>query len=246
MSDLSNKTALVTGGARGIGLAIGQKMLESGARVVLADIDLDEAESAAARLGEQASAMRLDVSDVDQCLAAVERVISSHGQLSILVNNAGICPLRPLPEVDRDFFDRLIGANLRGAFFLSQAAAAHMRSSHQGRIINIGSVGAKTGGYMDISVYCMTKAALASMTRSFAKYLAPHATVNTIAPGTIDTALTSAWNAPDMLEEIRKTIPMTRLGRPGDIAAAAAFLASDEAGFITGATMDVNGGMRMD
>lgn len=246
MSDLTNKVALITGGARGIGLAIARGLHRSGARVVIGDIDLDEAVRAASTLGQQASAIALDVSDVQQCRAAVQHVIEECGHLDILVNNAGICPLRPLPEVDTDFFDRMVAVNLRGAFFLSQAASAHMLERGAGRIINIGSVGGKTGGYVDIPVYCMTKAALASMTRSFAKYLAPHGTVNTIAPGTVETALTDGWNAPELLEEIRKTIPMSRLGLPEDVAATAVFLASDEAGFITGATVDVNGGMRMD
>ncbi len=176
----------------------------------------------------------------------VDQTLERFGRIDLLVNNAGICPLCPLPDVDESFFDKLVAVNLRGPYFLSQAAGAHMVSRRTGRIINISSVGGKTGGYLDIPVYCLTKAGLYSMTKSFAKYLAPYGTANTIAPGLADTALTSRWNMPEMVAKIRETIPMGRLAEPSDIAAAAVFLASEEAGFITGATIDVNGGMRMD
>ena len=121
-----------------------------------------------------------------------------------------------------------------------------MHARQTGRIINISSVGGKTGGKADISVYAATKAAVFSLTRSFAKYLAPHGTVNSIAPGPSVTDLTDGWNAPDVLEALRQSVPLGRLGVPQDYAGMAVFLASDYAGYITGATMDINGGIRMD
>ena len=243
---LDGKTAMVTGAASGIGRGISEALHSAGARVVLADVDLPGAQAIAEALGDGASAVCLDVSDVQMCRQAVAEVVRSHGQIDILVNNAGICPLRPIDEVDEAFFDRLVAVNLRGTFFLSQAAATHMRARETGRIINIGSVGGKTGGYADNSIYCLTKAAIFSMTKSFAKFLAPYGTANTIAPTTTRTALTEGWNDTALLEELRATIPLGRLGVPEDIAGAAVFLASEHAAFITGATIDINGGMRMD
>ncbi len=243
---LDGRSALVTGAARGIGLAIARAMLSSGASVVLADLDAEGVRSAADALGEGADAMVLDVSDVDACRTAVRQVIRSKGALDILVNNAGICPLRDIGEVDREFFDRLIAVNLRGAFFLSQEAAVHMRERRGGRIINISSVGAKTGGAADIPVYCAAKAGLLALTKSFARYLAPYGTANAIAPGLTDTELSRSWGSPELLERIRSTVLLGRLGTPEDIAGAAVFLASDRAGYITGATIDINGGIRMD
>jgi 3-oxoacyl-[acyl-carrier protein] reductase len=243
---LDGKTAMVTGAASGIGRAISEALQSAGARVAIADVDFEGAQAAAEALGEGASAVCLDVSDVQMCRQAVAEVVRSHGQIDILVNNAGICPLLPVEDVDEAFFDRIVAVNLRGAFFLSQAAAKHMRGRETGRIINIGSVGGKTGGYADNAVYCLTKAAIFSMTKSFAKFLAPYGTANTIAPATTRTALTEGWNDTALLEELRATIPLGRLGVPEDIAGAAVFLASEHAGFITGATIDINGGMRMD
>jgi NAD(P)-dependent dehydrogenase (short-subunit alcohol dehydrogenase family) len=243
---LDGKTALVTGAASGIGWAIAQKMHEAGASVVIADIDPDRAGSAAGQLGSRATAMQVDVADVDACRQLVASTIKQFGQLDILVNNAAICPLRPLDEVDQEFFDRLFAINVRGAYFLSQAAAQHMKSRQTGRIINIGSVGGRTGGTLAVSVYAATKAAIFAVTKSFAHYLAPYGTVNTLAPGPSRTPLTKAWDADEALEQLEKTIPLGRLGQPEDFAGVAVFLASDYAGYMTGATVDVNGGFRME
>ncbi len=241
---LDGKTAVVTGAARGIGQATAEALVQAGARVVIADIDLDAARQTAAQLG--GLALYLDAADVESCRALIAEVIAQNGQVDILVNNAGICPIRPIDEVDPAFFDKLIAINLRGPYFLSQAAAQHMRQRQTGRIINISSVGGKTGGTAQISVYAATKAALFSVTKSFARYLAPYGTVNSIAPGPSSTDLTADWNDPALLETLRQSVPLQRLGVPADFAGAAVFLASDYAAYITGATLDVNGGIRMD
>ena len=243
---LDGKTAVITGAARGIGRAIAQGMAEAGAQVVIADIDLDTARQTAAELGDGALALPLDAADVASCQQLVADVIAQTGQLDILVNNAGICPIRTIEEVDQAYFDQLIAINLRGVYFLSQAAALHMQPRQTGRIINISSVGGKTGGTADISVYAATKAALFAVTKSFAKYLAPHGTCNAIAPGPANTDLTAAWDEDELLESLRQSVPLQRLATPDDFKGAAVFLASDHADYITGATIDVNGGIRMD
>ena len=168
------------------------------------------------------------------------------GQLDILVNNAGIAPIHPIDEVDQALFDRIVAINLRGVFFLSQAAARHMRARKCGRIINISSIGGRTGGKAHLPVYVATKAGVFALTKTFASYLAPHGTVNCIAPGPTESALTDAWDDPQLMEQLRGEIPLGRLGVPADYGGVAVFLASPAADFITGATIDVNGGMRMD
>lgn len=241
---LDGKIAVVTGAASGIGRAIAEGLHEAGASVVIADINFDAAQGTARALGEHA--MQVDVSDPDACKNLISSSIERFGQLDILVNNAGICPLRPIEEVDPAFFDSLFAVNVRGAYFLSQAAAIHMKNRQTGRIINISSVGGKTGGTLAVSVYAATKAALFSITKSYATYLAPYGTANTIAPGPAHTPLTDAWNVEESLQNLARTIPLGRLGVPDDFKGAAVFLASDYARYITGATLDVNGGFRMD
>jgi NAD(P)-dependent dehydrogenase (short-subunit alcohol dehydrogenase family) len=243
---LDGKIAIVTGAASGIGLAIADGLHEAGATVIVADINLDAARAAAAQMGERALAQQVDVADVASCRQLVSKTIADCGQLDILVNNAGICPLRPVDEVDQAYFDRLFAVNVRGAYFLSQAAAAHMKARQTGRIINISSVGGRTGGTLAVSVYAATKAALFSVTKSFATYLAPYGTANTIAPGPSITPLTDAWNADEALDRLRQTIPLQRLGQPQDYRGVAVFLASEYASYMTGATVDVNGGFRME
>lgn len=244
--DLTNKTALVTGAASGIGFGIATALHNAGAAVVIADINAAAAQDAASNIGSRAHAVTLDVADVDACRAVTAQVIDQHGQLDILVNNAGVAPLKDITEVEPNFYDRVFAINLRGAYFLSQAAAQHMKSRSTGRIINISSVGGRTGGSLALSVYAMTKAALFSMTKSFANYLAPGGTVNTVAPGPSHTPLTEAWDNPDGLKWLEGQIPLGRLGTPDDYAGVVTFLASDHAAYITGATLDVNGGFRME
>ena len=207
---------------------------------------MDTATRSAAQLGPLALAVPLDVASAESCHDLIDAVVAQTGQVDILVNNAGICPIRPIDEVDVAHFDQIVAVNMRGVFFLSQAAAQHMRARQCGRIINISSVGGKTGGKAGIPVYAATKAAVFSLTKSFASYLAPHGTVNCIAPGPTESALTDAWDDPQLMARLREEIPLRRLGQPADYGGVAVFLASEAASFITGATIDVNGGMRMD
>jgi NAD(P)-dependent dehydrogenase (short-subunit alcohol dehydrogenase family) len=234
----------VTGAARGIGLAVASALSGRGASVAMVDIDLDALESAAQSLGERTIAVQADVSRPPDVQRAVERSVECFGGLDILVNNAGICPLTAFPDITEAEWDRVLDINLKGAFFCSQAALPHIRQSGpRGRVVNISSVAGQSGGLMAPFHYAASKAGLIVLTKSLARLLAPEgATVNCVAPGTTATDLTAAW-AEDLLERVRAAIPLGRLGQPQEIAEAVAFLVSDRAAFITGATLDVNGGL---
>jgi NAD(P)-dependent dehydrogenase (short-subunit alcohol dehydrogenase family) len=242
---LKGKTALITGGARGIGLAVARGMIAEGTQVILADIDIDTAAQAAEALGDAASAIRLDLSDVNHCKACVAEAIERNGQLDILVNNGGICQTVPIEDIDQAFYDRMFDINVRGAFFCSQAAAVHMRERQTGRIINIASIAARTGGSEDVSVYAGTKGAMVAITKAFAKFLAPGGTCNAVLPGPTRTDLFNGWADDEMAERLAGKIPMGRLATPEDHAGAVVFLATDAAAYITGAGIDTNGGMYM-
>jgi NAD(P)-dependent dehydrogenase (short-subunit alcohol dehydrogenase family) len=234
----------VTGAARGIGLAVASALSGRGASVAMVDIDLDALESAAQSLGERTIAVQADVSRPPDVQRAVERSVECFGGLDILVNNAGICPLTAFPDITEAEWDRVLDINLKGAFFCSQAALPHIRQSGpRGRVVNISSVAGQSGGLLAPFHYAASKAGLIVLTKSLARLLAPEqATVNCVAPGTTATDLTAAW-AEDLLERVRAAIPLGRLGQPQEIAEAVAFLVSDRAAFITGATLDVNGGL---
>jgi len=242
--ELSGRVAFITGATRGIGFAIATALSQRGASVAMVDIDLDALESAAQSLGKRAMAVQADVSRQGDVQRAVERTIERLGGLDILVNNAGICPLTPFPEITEAEWDQVLDINLKGAFFCCQAALTHIRHSGLcGRIVNISSVAGQSGGFLAPFHYAASKAGLIVLTKSLARLLAPDgATANCVAPGTTDTDLTAAW-AEDLRERVRAAIPLGRFGRPEEIAETVVFLVSDGAAFITGATLDVNGGL---
>lgn len=242
--ELTGRVAFVTGAARGIGLAIATALGQRGARVALADVDLPALETAAQSLGERAMAVEADVSRQADVRRAIGRTVERFGGLDILVNNAGICPLRDFSEVTEEEWDRVMAINLKGAFFCCQAALPHVRKSgERGRVVNISSVAGQSGGVLAPIHYSASKAGLIVLTKTLARILAPdHATVNCVAPGTTATELTAAW-AEALQERVRSAIPLGRFGQPEEIAEAVCFLVSDKAGFITGATLDVNGGL---
>jgi 3-oxoacyl-[acyl-carrier protein] reductase len=243
---LSGRRLLVTGAGGGIGGAVAEAALRQGARVALADIDLERAEAAAAALGGAragALALRLDVSRPAEVAAVIEEVAGRHGGLDVLVNNAGICPRIPIDDIREADFDRIVGVNLKGTFFACQAAAAVMRRQQSGVIVNVSSIGARTGGFVASSVYSATKAGIVALTKSFARALAPFARVNAIAPGVVDTEMMRL--PAEQVAGIVAQVPLGRLGRPEEIAAAIVFLASDASSYLTGATLDCNGGWVM-
>jgi len=244
---LENRVALITGAGSGIGRAIAQTFSRNGAAVVLVDIDLASAEKAAGEIeswGANALAVKCDVTEPIQVEQALRATIDEFKGLHILVNNAGISPMRPFEQISLEEWNRVLAVNLTGPFLFCQAAIPHLRrAGGKGRIINIGSLAGQTGGIAVGAHYSASKGGLMVLTRQLAKILAAdRVTVNNISPGTTDTMMTQAWGE-ETRRSLMRQIPLGRLGRPEDIASLALFLASDEASFITGATMNVNGGL---
>jgi 3-oxoacyl-[acyl-carrier protein] reductase len=241
---LTGRTALVTGAARGLGLAIAQRLARCGARVALGDIDagaLDAAVRSIRETGGEAEAFVMDVADP----LSIRRTFEAIGQVQMLVNNAGICPLTPPEAIDEGEWDRVLAVNLKGAFLCTQAALLGLRAARWGRVINIASAAGQMGGVSVGVHYAASKGGLLAMTKCFARLLAADGiTVNAIAPGTSETELTDSW--PEHIKrELRARIPLGRFVRPEEVAEVAVFLCSPAAAAITGATIDVNAGLLM-
>jgi 3-oxoacyl-[acyl-carrier protein] reductase len=244
---LAGKTAIVTGAARGIGFEISRALAQAGAKVGLVDWDAAQAEQAAARLTDEgclALAFPADVSDETQVKAMIQKVEQRWERLDILVNNAGICPMTPLLEISAAEWDRVMAINLKGVFLCSQAAVPIMRRQRSGKIINISSSAGQMGGIAVGAHYSASKAGILGLTKSLARILAPDIQVNAVSPGTTESEMTRDWEETSIQNIIRQ-IPAGRLGRPRDTAAVVLFLASEQASFITGQTINVNGGLLM-
>ena len=248
-SGLGGRVAIVTGGARGIGRSICLALADRGADIVVADIDFSGARQTAAaaelRL-VQAVPLRVDVSNRASVKAMTEKTLDRFGRLDILVNNAGICPFNDLESIDDEEWRRVIDVNLTGPFLCSQEAIRPMVGQRWGRIVAISSVAGKIGGLKSGVHYAASKGGLIAMTLCIARQYARFGvTANVIAPGQIETDMISEWT-PEAKCRFVDQIPVGRLGQPRDVAAAVAFLASEEASFITGEVIDVNGGFMMD
>ena len=242
---LTSKTAIVTGANRGIGKAIALTLTRAGAKVALVGRNvpqLEEVAIAIRRFGGTATILTADVHFKEQVDRMVEQVLDAFGHIDILVNNAGISRSFPIEELEEEAWDEVLNTNLKGAYFCTKAVIPFMREKGYGRIVNIASISGQTGGVSGAANYSASKGGMIAMTKTVARELAAFGiTVNAIAPGQIDTSM-GALPA-DRLEKLLEQIPSKRLGTPDDIAYATLFLASDEAGYITGATLDVNGGI---
>ena len=240
------RVALITGAAQGIGKAIALKMGREGASLALLDLDEKVHELAQQLEGEgvPCSAFKVDVGEERDVEDAVKKIIGRFRRLNIVVNNAGLVRPAPFEDVVEDDWDRVIRVNLKGAFFCVRHALPNMKEQHYGKIVSIGS---RAGlGKVDRTVYSTTKAGIIGLTRTLALELAPHnINVNNVAPGPIATELFTAANPPGSpkTEAILKSVPLGRVGQPEDVANLVAFLASDEAGFITGQTVFICGGL---
>lgn len=247
---LTGLVALVTGAARGIGRAIAVELADQGAAVVVNDIAEEAtiaglASEISAR-GGRALAVRADAADLSTHATLIERTFGAFGRLDILVNNAGIARRGPFLETTPAMWDEVMGLNLRAMYFLSQASARRMKDAGGGKIINISSVHEERPMPHN-TIYSISKAGVAMLTKALAVELAEHGIqVNGVAPGAIRTEATQArLDEPACRASVLAKIPMRSVGEPLDVARAAAWLASPETRYVTGATLDVDGGMRL-
>jgi 3-oxoacyl-[acyl-carrier protein] reductase len=242
--DLTGRVALVTGSTRGIGRAIAQTLAECGARVAVAGRDQARADAVAAEIGNGAQGFAADVSDVAQAASLIESVEKAFGSLDILVNNAGHTRDNILLRLKDDDWDSVINANLRGAFATIRAATRGMMKRRWGRIINISSIVGLIGNKGQAN-YAASKAGLIGLTKSVAKEFASrNILANVIAPGFIETDMTAAMT-PEARAAMSGQIPLERLGTAQDVANTVAFLASEQAAYITGQVIVVDGGLVM-
>jgi 3-oxoacyl-[acyl-carrier protein] reductase len=239
---LEGKVALVTGGARGIGRATAERLAREGAKVAIADRDLAKAEEAAAQIGEGSFALSLDVSSAESAKAAVEAVLGRADRIDALVNNAGIVRDATLGKTSDEAWEAVIAVNLTGTFLMTRAVAPHMVARGSGAIVNASSVVGLYGNFGQ-SNYVASKAGVIGMTRVWARELGRKGVrVNCVAPGFIATEMTATMPA-EVLAGMKQRTPLGRLGAPADVAAAYAFLISDEASFVNGQVLGVDGGL---
>lgn len=242
---LSGQVAIVTGGSRGIGRGIAEVFAAAGARLALVARD-------PARLAETADQLRAKGYDVLDCPAdvaveaqvnaTVQKIMDRFGRVNILVNNAGILQSGPIGSFTAADWERMIAINLTSVFYFCWAVAPLLSAQRSGRIINIASISAQTGGVSGGLHYSASKGGMLALTKTLARDLAPYnVTVNAICPGQIETDIVAL--SPEARKRLEETIPLGRIGRPEDVAYAALFLASAAADYITGATIDVNGGL---
>ena len=256
MSRLAGKTALITGAARGIGLAFAEAYAAEGARVAIADINIERARTAASEIGAAAIAVEMDVTRQDCIDAAVAETVDRLGRIDILINNAAIFTAAPIVEIERADYQRAFDINVAGALFTMQAVARHMIArGGGGRIINMASQAGRRGEPL-VAVYCATQAAIISLTQSAGLNLIRHGiNVNAIAPGVVDG---EHWDGVDAFfakhegkapgqkkREVGEAVPFGRMGRASDLTGMAVFLATEEADYIVAQCFNVDGGQWM-
>ncbi len=246
MGLIDKKIAVVTGAADGIGAATALKMAEHGAEgLVIADIDLEKAAGTALRIHEktgcQCTPCKVDVSSSKDVEALFSLVLAQYGTPDILVNCAGICSVAAIEDIGENEWDRVMGVNVKGSYLCAREALRLMKPRRTGKIVNVSSLAGRVGGISTGINYATSKGAVITMTMSLAKAAGPfNINVNAVAPGSIDTAMTRG-----ILRCDPETIPLKRIGTPEEVADVIVFLVSDLARYITGSTIDVNGGMFM-
>ncbi|GAA6188287.1 L-iditol 2-dehydrogenase [Litorivita sp. NS0012-18] len=256
MTRLTGKTALITGAARGIGRAFAERYIREGARVIIADIDAERAAQTAEALGDQAMALRMDVTDQASIDAGIQAALARFGQIDILINNAALFTAAPIADITRQDYARVFDINVAGTLFTLQAVAKHMIARGEGgKIINMASQAGRRGEAL-VAVYCATKAAVISLTQSAGLDLIKHGiNVNAIAPGVVDG---EHWDGVDAFfakhenkapgqkkREVGEAVPFGRMGVAEDLTGMAVFLASSEADYIVAQTYNVDGGQWM-
>ncbi|MFA1025953.1 Sorbitol dehydrogenase [Pseudomonas syringae pv. helianthi] len=253
MKRLEGKSALITGSARGIGRAFAQAYIWEGARVAIADINLERAQATATELGPNAYAVRMDVTEQASIDQAIATVVAQTGKLDILINNAALFDLAPIVDITRDSYERLFSINVAGTLFTLQAAAKQMiAQGHGGKIINMASQAGRRGEAL-VAVYCATKAAVISLTQSAGLDLIRHGiNVNAIAPGVVDgehwdgvEAMFARYeNRPlgEKKKQVGEQVPYGRMGTADDLTGMAIFLASGDSEYVVAQTYNVDGG----
>ena len=244
---LAGRAAFVTGAAQGLGIAIARGLAEAGARVALADVDgaVDAAAASLRAGGHDCIAMQLDVRDEASFWLCFDAAVQHFGGIDVMVNNAARTPSTSIWDIGSDEWDDVLAVNLRGSFFGCRIAGRHMRERASGRIINLASIAGQQASEATGVHYAASKAGVVALTRSFAAELAPHGvTVNALAPAAVRSP---ALDAMSQLQQrtLAGGIPLGRFGEPDEVAAAAVYLASPAAAFVTGATLDLNGGRLM-
>ncbi|KYF66801.1 3-oxoacyl-ACP reductase family protein [Sorangium cellulosum] len=244
MGTLKGKVALVTGGSRGIGAAIARRLAHEGAAVAItyaaSPAKAAEVVHAIEAAGGRAVAVRADSADAEAVKGAVASTVKTFGRIDVLVNNAGVAAMAPLDQFSLEEFDRLMAVNVRGLFVAAQEAARHMGQG--GRIINIGSVSGDSALIPGMAVYGATKAAVAGLTRGWARDLGPRGiTVNNVQPGPVDTDMNPA-DGP-LAAQLKDQIPVQRYGQGDEIAGMVAYLAGPDGAFVTGADLTIDGGL---
>lgn len=246
MGLLNNKNVIVTGAAsvRGLGKAAARMCADHGATVAILDLDADEAQAAAADLGEGHIGLACDVTDKDACNAATQTLLNEWGQIHTLVNNAGITQPLKIMDIEPHNYEAVTDVNLRGTLYMSQAVIPTMRAQKAGSIVNVSSVSAQRGGgIFGGPHYSAAKAGILGLTKAMARELAPdNVRVNAVCPGFIATDITAGKLSAEQQKLVLDGIPMGRVGEASDVAGCVLFLASELAAYCTGTEVDVNGG----
>jgi 2-hydroxycyclohexanecarboxyl-CoA dehydrogenase len=252
--NLENKTALITGGARGIGRAIAETLARCGADVMIGDFRIEDAQKTAAEIaeatGRRVAAFRADVTSLEEVRHLTDETIRQFGKIDALVNSAGWDRLMPFVKTTPDMWNRIIAINFRGVIHTCYSALPHMQERKQGSIVNISSDTARVGSFGE-AIYASSKAAVIAFSKTLAReHARDNIRVNAVCPGLVETPLIEEMRADDdftarILQSIVNYIPFKRLGRPQEIAPLAAFLASDAASYITGQVISINGGLNM-
>ncbi len=248
--NLEGKVAIVTGSGKGTGKAIAISLAKAGAKLIVNDLDLGSIKRVREEivsLGGEALLAKADISKDGQVDKIVDIAISHYKKIDILVNNAGIFRKGDIENLEENEWNEVISVNLKGTYLCCRAIAPHMKKQKKGKIVNISSIAAKTGGLFIGAHYSASKAGIIALTKSLARELAPYyINVNTIAPGIIDTEATRRTFTSEEIFKVLRGIPLGRLALPEDVAGCVLFLVSDAADYLTGITLDVNGGQLMD